>query len=573
MDRVERTALISIGINIGLVILKLTLAFISGSLALVADAWHSGSDVGASGLVWAGARISRRGGRGNLVVVENVIGITIAALIFWAAVGIFQKVSAVASSQIRNLPIAIVGSLAAALISYFAAQYKLYVGRETSSVSLIADGYHSRMDMLTSVAVVIGLMGHAIGIGLDHIAAVVVGVFIVGSGVEILSASIAGLKAGTTTDTTGFAKLAEALHVDVVAGALERTGWADRWRHCWGTVTKPSNRRRMLRSGIWIIVLAWLSTSLVFIGPGRQGVVMRFGSALDSTLGPGAHVKAPWPVDQVVRVEIPKVRRVEIGFRTREEPRAVTRVAEEFYATLWESRHAAGTYEKIPEEALRLTGDENIVDMNVVVFYRVSEVGDYIFNVAEQEQYIRFVTESVISRKCGALAIDDILTGQRGEFEESLREAVQGLLDASATGVEVMSVRMQDMHPPLEVVPAFRDVSSAREDRNRIINEAYGYTNQTVPRARGEAEASLLEAGGYSHALQNRAVGDADRFRAMAAQYKRARTVTEIRLYIETMESLLQGKEKYIVSSDLKLKGYDIRIYDQKLSARVPLED
>ena len=573
MDRVERTALISIGINVGLVILKLVLAFISGSLALVADAWHSGSDVAASGLVWAGARISRRGGRGNLVIVENAIGIAIAALIFWAAVGIFQKVSVVASSQIRNLPIAIVGSLAAALISYFAAQYKLYVGKETGSVSLVADGYHSRMDMLTSVAVVIGLMGHAIGIGLDRIAAVVVGIFIVGSGVEIFSASIAGLKTGTTADTTGFARLADALHMHVITGVLERTGWGDRWRHCWGTVTKPRNRWRMLRSAIWIIVLAWLSTSLVFIGPGREGVMMRFGSARDTTLGPGAHIKAPWPVDRIVRVEVPKVRRVEIGFRTRAVPRMVTRVAEEFYATLWESRHAAGTYEKMPGEALRLTGDENIIDMNIVVFYRVSDVGDYIFNVTEQEQYIRVVTESVIARESGAFAIDDILTTQRGEFEELLREAVQALLDASATGVEVMSIRMQDMHPPLEVVPAFRDVSSAREDKNRIINEAYGYMNQAVPRARGEAGALVIEATGYSHALQNRAVGEAERFKAMAAQYKRASTVTETRLYIETMESLLQGKETYIVSSDIKLKGYDIRVYDQKLSARVPLED
>ena len=205
MGRVERTALISIGINAGLVALKLALASLSGSLALVADAWHSGSDVAASGLVWAGARITRRGNRANLAIIENIIGIAIALLIFWAAFGIFRRISVVAAEGIRNLPIAIIGTLLAALVSYYAAQYKLYVGHETGSVSLIADGYHSRMDMLTSVAVVIGLMGHAIGIELDRIAAVVVTVFIVGSGVEILSASIGGLKGGTITKTGGFA--------------------------------------------------------------------------------------------------------------------------------------------------------------------------------------------------------------------------------------------------------------------------------------------------------------------------------------------------------------------------------
>lgn len=573
MDRVERTALISIGINIGLVILKLTLAFLSGSLALVADAWHSGSDVAASGLVWTGARISRRGGRGNLVVVENVIGILIAALIFVAAVGIFRKVSAVSSSDIRNLPIAIVGSLVAALVSYYAAQYKLYVGRETGSMSLVADGYHSRMDMLTSVAVVIGLMGHTMGIGLDRIAAVVVGVFIVGSGGEILSASIAGLRTRTATDTTGFAKLADTLPVRVLAGAFERMGWSDRCRYCWGTLTRPRNRRRLLRLAIWAVVLAWLSTSLVFVGPGRQGVVMRFGSSTEDALGPGLHMKAPWPVDSVVRVEVSRLHRLEIGFRTRDVPRAVTRVAEEFYATLWESRHAAGTYEKIPEEALRLTGDENIIDMNIVAFYTVSDVNDYVFNVAEKEDYIRFILESVMSKETGSLAIDDILTVRRDEFEEMLRARTQELLDSASVGIKVIGVCLQDIHPPLEVVPAFRDVASAREDKNRIMNEAYGYANQTIPHARGEAEASILEARGYSHALQSRATGDAERFVALAKEHRKAGAVAETRLYIETMETLLQGKEKYIVSSDLKLKGYDIRVYDQKLSARVPLED
>ncbi|MCK4512322.1 FtsH protease activity modulator HflK, partial [bacterium] len=361
--------------------------------------------------------------------------------------------------------------------------------------------------------------------------------------------------------------------VRLLAGAFKRTGWSDRCRHCLGTLTKPRNRRRMLRLVMWVVVLAWLSTSLVFVGPGRQGVVMRFGSAGTDALGPGLHVKAPWPVDRVVRVQVSEMRRIEVGFRTRDVPRAVTRVAEEFYATLWESRHAAGTYEKMPEEALRLTGDENIIDMNVVVCYRVSKVNDYVFNVAEREDYIRFIMESVMSKETGSLAIDDILTVRRGDFEDTLRTRTQELLDSAAIGVEVTSVRLQDIHPPLEVVPAFRDVASAREDKNRIMNEAYGYANQTIPRARGEAGASILEAQGYSHALQSRATGDADRFVALAKEHRKAPTVTETRLYIETMESLLQGREKYIVSSDLKLKGYDIRVYDQKLSARVPTED
>ncbi len=571
MGRVERTALISIGINAGLVALKLALAFMSGSIALVADAWHSGSDVAASGLVWAGARITRRENRANLAIIENIIGIVIALLIFWAAFGIFRRVSVVAAEGIRNLPIAIIGTLLAALVSYYAAQYKLYVGHETGSVSLIADGYHSRMDMLTSVAVVIGLMGHAIGIELDRIAAVVVTVFIVGSGVQILSASIGGLKGGTITESGGFAWLAETKPIVWFSSCLERTGAGARIRYAWLWCFKPRTRRRALRLAIWVVILAWASTALVFVGPGHEGVLIRFGQAQEGSLAPGAHVKLPWPVDRVERVAMPMVRRVEIGFRTREIPRAVTRVAEEFYATLWESRHAAGTYEKLPEEALRLTGDENIVDMNIVLLYRVSDAREYLFRISDPETYIRSVTEYVLGVATGSQAIDDVLTVDRALFETTLVSEVQVALDAAEVGIEILGVRLQDIHPPLEVVPAFRDVASAREDKNRIINEAYGYMNQTVPRARGEGQQLISSATGASHSRQSRAVGDATRFTLMAARYARAKDVHQTRLYIETMEKLLVGVEKYIVSEDVNLKGYDVRLYDQTLGVRLPM--
>jgi len=570
LGRVERTALISIGINAGLVALKLALAFLSGSLALVADAWHSGSDVAASGLVWAGARITRRENRINLSVIENIIGIIIALLIFWAAFGIFRRVSVVATQGIHNLPIAIIGTMLAALVSYYAAQYKLYVGQETGSVSLVADGYHSRMDMLTSVAVVIGLMGHAIGIELDRIAAVVVTVFIVGSAVEIFSASIGGLRQGTITRTGGYAWLAETKPVAWVASCLKRTGAGERIRYAWLWCLKPRTRRRALRLAVWVVILAWASTALIFVGPGYEGVLIRFGQAQEGTLAPGGHVKIPWPVDRVERVAMPMVRRVEIGFRTRDIPRAVTKVAEEFYATLWESRHAAGTYEKLPEEALRLTGDENIVDMNMVLLYRVSDARKYLFSISDPEAYIRSVAEYTLGVSVGSRAIDDVLTVDRAEFENVLIDGVQTALDAADVGVEILGVRLQDIHPPLEVVPAFRDVSSAREDKNRIINEAYAYMNQTVPLARGEGKKLVAEATGASHSRQSRAVGDATRFTLLAKRYASAKEVNRTRLYIETMEKLLAGVEKYVVSKDVNLKGYDVRLYDKALGVQVP---
>jgi len=321
------------------------------------------------------------------------------------------------------------------------------------------------------------------------------------------------------------------------------------------------------------VLVVWVLSSVAFVGPGRAGVVMRWGRALDTVLGPGAHFKAPWPMDKVVRVEVPQLRRLEIGFRTRNVPRSINAVAAEFYATLWESRHAAGTYEKLPEEALRLTGDENIVDMNLVVFYRVKDPKAYLFNIAETENLVRFLTEDVMTRVTGLMTLDEVVTVEREAFEKRIRLSVQQLLEDAAAGVDVVAVKLQDVHPPLEVVPAFRDVASAREDKSRIINEALAYMDETVPTARGDARRFVLEAEGYRSDRADRARGDADRFTAMARRYRDAKSVTETRLYLETMESLLAGVEKYIVSSDVKLEGYDIRVLDKGLTADTATQD
>jgi len=565
VDRVERTALVSIAINVGLVFLKLALAAVSGSIALVADAWHSGSDIAASGLVWAGARMSRREGRPNLAVVENVIGLLIGVLILWAAFGIFRRISAATTSPILNLPVAIGGALVAALVSYYAAQYKLHVGRETGSLSLTADGYHSQMDTLTTGAVVVGLMGHAIGIPLDRIAAVIVAIFVVESAIVILSAAVGGLRGGTAATAAPFTGFVESGPVRAVQGFLEGVGLA-----AWGRYLREASRRREWRRraiGLVIIVALaiWALTGVYFVGPGRSAVVTRWGRALGDATAPGVHLKAPWPIDRVTRVEVARIRRLEIGFRTRGEAAAMTEIAARFYASLWESRHEAGTYEKLPDEALRLTGDENIVDMNIVVFYRVSDPHAFVFNIARGEDLVRFATETVTGDITGVLSIEDILTSRRRSLEGIIRSRVQERVDAAGAGIEVVEVKLQDMHPPLEVVPAFRDVASAREDKSRIINEAIAYQNETVPRARGEAERLLREAEGYRTDRVHRATGDADRILAMQSKYEGARDVTKTRLYIETMEDILSGREKFIVSSDIEVEGYDLRILDREL--------
>ncbi len=572
MNRVERTALVSVGINVGLVALKASLAALSGSLALLADAWHSGSDIAASAVVWAGARISRREGSRNLALIENVAALVIGGLILWAAFEIFRKVSGVVDSTITRLPFAIGGSILAALVSYYAAQYKLHVGEQTGSPSLVADGHHSRIDTWTTGAVIVGLMGHAIGIPLDRLAAVVVALFIIESGVTILVGAGRGLREGSVTEWAPFLTFVGSTPVRTARDALNCIGIPHLFACARGFAADPRARRRAVIVLCLAALAVWACSGVYFVGPGRVGVVLRWGRAIGEPVSSGAHLKAPWPVDSVVRVDVPLVRRVELGFETRENPVAVTEIAEEYYATLWESRHAAGTYEKRPEEALRLTGDENVVDINAVILYHVSDARDYLFNVASNAALVKLAGESVIGEVIGSLPIENVLTASRDSLELALREGLEAFLDGTGAGVDIVGVRLQDMHPPLEVVSAFRDVSSAREDKNRIINEALAYENKTVPTARGDAKRLVLEAEGYRIERVDRARGDSDRFIALAAEYDKAKNVTETRLYIETMEELLRNVEKFVVGSGVDLKGYDIRMIDKTLGTATRLE-
>jgi HflK protein len=429
------------------------------------------------------------------------------------------------------------------------------------------------MDTLTTGAVVVGLMGHAMGIELDRIAAVVVALFIVESALVIAASAVRGLREGTTSQADSLADIMQTRPAIAIGNMLDHTGMRALFARVAAAVRRPGWLRRLARAVVVVLLVAWVLSSVSFVGPGRAGVVMRWGRALDAVQTPGVHLKAPWPVDRVIRVELPRVRRVEVGFRTRDVARSINAVAAEFYATLWESRHAAGTYEKLPEEALRLTGDENIVDMNVVIFYRVRDPKAYLFSVAETEDLVRFTAESVMTRVAGELSIEEIVTVRREDFEGLISESTQRLLDASGVGVELVGVRLQDVHPPLEVVPAFRDVASAREDKSRIINEALAYMDETIPAARGDAHRMVLEAEGYRSDRVDRAKGDSERFKQMAARYGDARGVTETRLYLETMEELLAGIEKYIVSSDVDLEGYDLRVLDRELSPGAAVQD
>ena len=194
-----------------------------------------------------------------------------------------------------------------------------------------------------------------------------------------------------------------------------------------------------------------------------------------------------------------------------------------------------------------LTGDENIVDAELIIQYKIKDAVSYLFNFVEPELTVREAAEASLRTIIGSHRIDEALTSGKFVIQEETKELLQSILDKYDTGILVVAVQLQDVSPPKQVISAFKDVASAKEDKNRMINQAEGYRNDVIPKARGEAQAMIREAEGFKEARIKRAEGDVAKYNAMLVEYKKAKDVTRKRMYLETMEEILPNIKKYIV--------------------------
>jgi Cu+-exporting ATPase len=304
------------------------------------------------------------------------------------------------------------------------------------------------------------------------------------------------------------------------------------------------HRAQIIRCGLVTLPLLYLSSGVTIIGPDELGVVQRFGQKLATPLGPGLDYRIPWPVERVTRLKPHRIQVAEIGFRTLA-PAGSTEPA----VYEWNLQHRSGRYEKRADESLMLTGDENLIEVNAVVQYAVGSPETFLFSTTDPHNVIRTAAESVLRLLLGQASLEAALTTGRSEIERQAKGLMQSRLDTYQSGLRVVAVQLQDVHPSVEVVDAFRNVASAFEEKNTLINQAEAYRNEQLELARGQALARLAEAAGYTTDRANRAAGDAERFNQAVEAFRRARGVTETRLYLETIEQVLAGKKKMIVDS------------------------
>ena len=254
-------------------------------------------------------------------------------------------------------------------------------------------------------------------------------------------------------------------------------------------------------------------------------MVLRFGEWVRTTL-PGLHYHLPYPIEIAKTPKVTKVNRTEVGFRT-----------------------INNTQRMLLEESLMLTGDENIVDINFSVFWIISDAGKYLFKLRSPEQSIKSVSESVMREVIANTPIAQVLAEGRQEVEIKSIETIQNVLDSYNSGIKITQLQLQKVDPPDQVIDSFRDVQRARADKEKIINESIAYRNDIIPRARGEAEKIIQQAEAYKQEVVARSEGDAQRFDSILQSYKNNEDVTKNRIYLETLEEILQNANKVIIDT------------------------
>lgn len=274
------------------------------------------------------------------------------------------------------------------------------------------------------------------------------------------------------------------------------------------------------------ILIAWLATGFFTVDPQEQAVIQRFGK-IHSVVGPGPHYRLPYPIDTAIKEKVTAVRRIEIGFRTIEQG-------------------PPARYRQVKKESLMLTGDENIVDVQFTVQYKIIDLISYLFNITEPSETVRAAAESAMRTSIGHTTVDNALTTGKGNIETTTKQLLQEILDSYGAGVHVENVKLQDVHPPVQVQEAFKDVASAKEDREKMINEAEGYRNNLIPKARGEAIQVINDAQAYAEKTVLIAQGKAKRFDSIYEEYKQAKDITRQRISLETMEDILPQVNKVV---------------------------
>ena len=284
---------------------------------------------------------------------------------------------------------------------------------------------------------------------------------------------------------------------------------------------------------IIVALIIWLATGFYRVEPDEQGIELLFGKWNQVTTEPGLHYFFPTPFGKTMTPKVESIRKINVGYRSASE--------------LGFSSNSSDR--NVLEESLMLTGDQNIVDVNFTVLYKIKDAGKFLFKLRNPETTVKDMSESVMREVVGQRDLEFLLTGGRQEVEQVVRSDLQDILDEYESGILVQSIQLQSVNPPALVIDAFDEVQRARQDKEKLVNEANSYMNKIVPNARGDAAKLVQEATAYKEQVIKQAEGVAQNFIDVYNSYKEPKYVTRQRIYLETLTEVLEGPNKIILDS------------------------
>jgi len=554
-----KTAAVSTGLNVLLTIAKFILFFLTGSIAILAEAWHSLTDIFTSMMVFFAVREKPAGdvtdsGKSsgttpdapikppisisdlfNTFNIEQWVSMGIGAFIFIAGLGILNRVFVTPPEIIKQPLVSGLIFLVFSVASYLVYRFETSVGEKENSVGLISDGMHSRADMGASLLTGFSLILYHLGLNIDRLVAGLIVLLVFSFSIETIVNVIASARKDETPTFKYkshilFASLFNASTWRDFAGYLDNqfnlnlsrsTVWrkADRWFR-WGILI--------------IILLAYFSTCLFTLSANQEGITERFGKPINrgSPIQPGLHVKAPWPIDRIIRIDSRTIRSLNIGNITDKNS----------FALLWTREHGS-------EEPF-ISGDNYYFYPYLTLHYSIKDIFKYRYGYDDVMSLVESQAYQISSQYFARKEFFELSTDMRSDMGDKVTGDLQAKLDELECGVEIHTVNFKDIHPPIFIASSFEGVIAAYQEKQQKISYAQGYQNKEVAESRGEAARMVEAANAYVKDKIGRAEGDAGRFLLQLPKSPGYKAVTKIRLFLQAMMNALKDMEIILVDPE-----------------------
>lgn len=561
-----KASFIAMGVDFFLILLKYILGKVTGCALLTADALHSSGDLAVSFTVLMSISINRwfrskSWAKYTEIFVSTAIAIFLIIGAFWVMLNAFSgEPSSFRLNPDISLVIAFIGISIACAVTLVMYRFKSGIGKKHDSVAFMAEGIHSYSDFFTSFGVWLTLLLGYFGIHLERITAFIIGIVVLRIGVKLAIDVLRLSQIRKTLKDQMKKKIPERLKkklkriFDIMGSYFRKFKPGKRIlkvpspEMSW--FSKYANRLIWLNS--FIIILLYLGLGFYVILPYQTGVEMLFGKVTELN-SPGLHFHLPEPFGGVLKIHTGVATRLEIGFRTN-----WAENVEEPEAYLWEFTHADGRFIKNYEESIALTGDENLIDGNFLCYYRITDPVHYGLNCGNARETLRSLFCQEVHAVLGHYHLESLLTSLRGAIQEELTQNMKKAVEKLYLGVEIITVYMQETHPPIDVVPQYRAVASAREKKDEIIHRANAYANKLLPISRGRGEKRILEALAYAFEKKETAAGRIRTFRLKEQMFSSFPALHKVRLWWDKMEKILKDKTIYVLPGNAKRRFYTL---------------